>query len=217
MDLGLARRRALLIGNHRAILEACAAALLAEGAAVAAARVGGQAIEGAAPLEPSLGESLALADAARTMLGGVDIVVSAFEFDGGALASDGSEQRLIQGWDELTAMATLYQTLARDMARSGFGRLIWAGPTEAKVLTGRRAEIDTVVGIGALGLHKTLSGELGPHGITVNSVLWDEDAGGPEAVAQAVAASVAFFASEPAAYLTGCVVAVDAGLNPGVF
>ena len=143
MDLGLTRRRALLIGNHRAILEACASALLAEGAAVAAARgPGGHAIEGAVPLEPSLNDApLALADAARTALGGVDIVVSAFEFDGGALDSGGSEERLIQGWDELTAMATLYQSLAKDMKAQGFGRLIWAGPTEAKVLTARLAHI----------------------------------------------------------------------------
>jgi 3-oxoacyl-[acyl-carrier protein] reductase len=220
MDLGLAGKRALIIGDRAGTARACAQALLAEGATVACeGALSGKLGAGVTGLEIGLlADPLALAQAASAAMGGVDIVVAALDFPTGeALAFEQDETALTQAWAALTAMSALYQAAAVGMRAQGFGRFVWAGPIEAKQLSAHSGDIDTVVGMGALGLHKVISGEMGPFGVTANGVLWDSDAAGEAEIAQAVGASVAWLASEPAAYVTGYVLAVDAGRSQGLF
>jgi 3-oxoacyl-[acyl-carrier protein] reductase len=220
MDLGLARKRVLLIGGRAGVASACAEAFLAEGASVACeGALSGKLGPRVLALEAALlDDPDALAAAAAAALGGVDIVVAALDLPPGqSLALQDEETGLSSAWDALTAMSALYQAAAGPMKERGFGRFVWTGPIEAKQLSDHGGDIDTVVGMGALGLHKVIAGEMGPFGVTANTVLWDRDAGGGDELAEAVGASVAWLSSEPAAYVTGFVLAVDAGRGRGLF
>ena len=220
MDLGLTQKRALIVGGRPRVARACAQALLAEGAAVACESVlAGHLGDGIIPLAVCLAEAPGdLVQAAVVALGGVDIVVAVLDLPSGQdLAVEDDEGPLTAAWASLTALSALYQALAAPMRERGFGRFIWTGPVEAKQLTAGGGDIDTVVGMGALALHKVISGEMGPYGVTANSVLWDPDAAGEDALARTVGDSVAWLASEPAAYVTGFVMAVDAGRSQGLF
>jgi 3-oxoacyl-[acyl-carrier protein] reductase len=217
MDLGLTGRRALVVGDLAGVAAACAAALAAEGARVAAeAGVGG---EGVARLPGSLAaDPLALADAAAAALGGVDVVVAALDLPSANLSDPAVEEAaLTAGWDRFTDFAALVQRLVPAMREAGFGRLIWTGPVEAKQLGAPETEASTVVGMGALGLMKAVSGELGPFGITANSVLWDRQVAPADELARTVGSTVAWFASDLAAYVTGSAMTIDAGRSAGLF
>ncbi len=127
------------------------------------------------------------------------------------------------------------------MQARGDGRIVLV--VVASGLPGRSATDQTSSAMwGAVGLARTAARELAPHGVTVNAVriglvdhpaLRDEAAADP-AVAEAlaaverqaplrrtvapsdVAAAVAFLASPAAAYVTGVVLPVDAGLTIGL-
>ncbi len=219
MDLGLGQKRALIIGNRENIAAACAAALMAEGATVACDgtfgnKLGSQVIALAARLvNPD-----DLAAAATKAMGGVDIVVTALDFPRkSTIVLQQDEAQLIAAWDGFTAMSALYRVVAAGMRERKFGRFIWTGPIEAKQIGEPNGEIDTIVGMGALGMHKVISGEMGPFGVTANSVLWDDKTATADVLARAVGQSVAWLASEPAAYVTGFALAVDGGRSQGLF
>ena len=220
MDLGLAGKRALLVGGRAGIARACADALLAEGAVVACeAALAGHLPPAVSALRAALLEDpMGLAAEAASSLGGVDIVIAVLNLPTTpSIGFKEDEGELTAGWDALTAMSALYQAAARQMKAEGFGRFIWTGPVEARQLGEHGGDIDTVVGLGALGLHKVISGEMGPFGVTANAVLWDRAAADEATLAGAVGSSVAWLASDPAAYVTGFVLTVDAGRGQGLF
>jgi 3-oxoacyl-[acyl-carrier protein] reductase len=220
MDLGLANKRALLVGGRTGIARACAGALLAEGAAVACeAALAGRLGPTVSVLKTAmLDDPVGLAAEAASALGGVDIVIAVLDLPAEpSIGFDDDEGEVTAAWDALTAMSALYQAAAPQMKAEGFGRFIWTGPIEARQLGAHGGDIDTVVGLGALGLHKVISGEMGPFGVTANAVLWDRAAADEATLAETVGASVAWLASEPAAYITGFVLAVDAGRSQGLF
>jgi NAD(P)-dependent dehydrogenase (short-subunit alcohol dehydrogenase family) len=68
-----------------------------------------------------------------------------------------------------------------------------------------------------LGLNKVIMGEMGPYGITANSVLWDADAATQADLARAVGGAVAWLASELAGYTSGCVLTIDGGRGERLF
>ncbi|MDB5454010.1 MAG: hypothetical protein JWO33_2588 [Caulobacteraceae bacterium] len=137
----------------------------------------------------------------------------------GLLSDFPDDQALQDAWRHVGAAAELFQSVLPGMTARGSGRLIFVGPIEAKAITGRAADIDRAVGLALLGLVKAISGEVGPAGVTANSLLWD---GGQTGEARArildgLGASAAYFASPLSNFLTGLTIAVDEGRYGGVF
>jgi 3-oxoacyl-[acyl-carrier protein] reductase len=220
MDLGLAGRRVLVVAGQREIASACARAFVAEGAQVAVDATGARfSLEGAHQLDAALDEApRTLAEEALAAMGGVDIVVAALQTSTLVKPLGATEdEALTESWSRLSSLAELYQLLIPSLKKGGAGRLIWVGPLGAKWLGEGVDGTDSVVGLGALGMHKTIAGELGQFGITANSVLWDPNRSPGEDVPRSVAATVTYLASENAAYVSGSVIAVDGGMFPGVF
>lgn len=216
MDLRLTGRRALVVGGLHGMAAACASALAREGVRVACETPG--LTGGVVALAESLvSDPAGLAEAARNALGGVDIVVGTLALPAAWVSDADDEAPLTAGWEGLAAFAAVCQRLVPQMRADGFGRLIWTGPVEAKQLGAPTSEAATIVGMGALGLMKSISGELGPFGITSNSVLWDQKVAPQADLASSVGAAVAWFASDLAAYTTGSAMTIDGGQGAGLF
>jgi hypothetical protein len=98
------------------------------------------------------------------------------------------------------------------MQERNWGRIIWVGPLTAKTLEQADGDLDRILGLGMFGLVKAMSGELGRHAITCNSVLTDISGGD-----EGAAATVAFLASARASFVTGTVTAIDGGAGKGIF
>jgi enoyl-[acyl-carrier-protein] reductase (NADH) len=98
------------------------------------------------------------------------------------------------------------------MRARGWGRLITVITAGVRAVAGPEHELDTLTGLGFLGLHKCVTGEEGLAGVTANAVLRAGDVPDDD-----VAAAVAFLASERAAYLSGITITVDGGVTPAIF
>lgn len=246
MDLGLSGRTAIVCGASSGMGLAIARALAAEGANVAmfarrrdvlereAERVGALAVRGDVT-DPSDLERLV----ERTLqaFGGIDILVNnsggpprtrAVEIDPSALRD--AVDLLLHSAVGLANLCLPY------LRQSGHGRIV--NITSSSV----REPIDSLalsnaVRPGVIGWAKTLSREVGPDGITVNSIapgridterLAEVYPDGPtEADLQAIALRrfgrpeevaevVCFLASDRASYITGTTIAVDGGLTRGL-
>lgn len=244
-------RKALVTGVVGGIGAAIAARLAADGASVVVSDLPGDAmVEAADRLGlPCVGADLgdpASAKAAMARLerdhGAPDILVNAA---GGVRNQVGTtlEEVKPEDWKSIFAInvdATLYlsQALVPAMKAKGWGRIVTisSGAGLRPSLTGIHAY--TAAKHALVGLTKQLSLELGPHGITVNSIApgfilsnpatrrqWE--AYGPEGQAQLIkrihtrrlgapediAAAAAFLTSTEAAWITGQILGVDGGIT----
>jgi 3-oxoacyl-[acyl-carrier protein] reductase len=177
-----------------------------------------------------------LVDAARSKLGGVDIVVA-----NAAIARRVPSAELDDAsWDRLLAVNLdgvfrCFRAALPDMIDKGWGRLV-ATSSIAGAVQGWSDHVHyTAAKAGILGLIRGLAVEVGHHGITVNAVAPGvietpqstdpENSLGPEGLIsfatrvpvgrigrpEDIASVFLFIASEEAAYLTGQTIVVDGG------
>lgn len=192
MDLSLHQRRVCVIGDNADIGQICGDAFAAEGATLIAAERAEDA----------------------------DVVVAIERTFPPVAHEQISAAQLTAAWADIEHMAAVYRRALPRMKQQQWGRLIYVGSLAAKELSEQPEHIGRAVGLGALGMQKTLSGEIGPFGITCNSVLWDprylqgaERASG----LTAIGAATAFLASDGAAYLTGISMTIDHAQSAGTF
>lgn len=246
MDLGLNGRTAIVCGASSGIGLAVAEALAGEGANVAmfarrrdvlereADRLGGLAVRGDVTHPRDLERLVATTLEA---FGGIDVLVNN---SGGPARSPavGLEPEAIEQAVELLLLSAIRLTnlCLPHLRTSGRGRVITIASSSVKEPVANLV-LSNAVRPGVIGWAKTLAREVGPDGITVNSIapgridterirevypdgptetdLRDIPArrlGSPREIGDVVA----FLASEQASYVTGAVVAVDGGLTRGL-
>jgi len=246
MDLNLEGRAAIVCGGSAGIGLGVAEALSTEGANVVlfarspeplrkeAERLGGIAVPGDVTSAEDVERLVQVAVDAH---GGIDILVNN---SGGpprtaavglsAEQVDAAVQLLLVSVVRLTGLCLPY------LERSEAGRIVNITSSTVKEPTDNLA-LSNAVRPGVIGWAKSLSRELGPQGITVNSIapgridtdrLREVYPDGPsEADLEAIPLRrlgtpreigdvVAFLCSQRAAYITGTVVAVDGGLVRGL-
>ena len=246
MDLNLDGRTAIVCGASAGIGLGVAEALSADGANVVmfarrpeplrleAERVGGLAVAGDVT---SAEDVERLVRVATDEYGGIDILVN---------NSGGPPRSPAVGLDEAqveTAVRLLLVSVVRltvlclpYLQRSDAGRIVNITSSTVKEPTDNLA-LSNAVRPGVIGWAKSLSRELGPSGITVNSIapgridterIREVYPDGPtekdlEAIPlrrlgtpREIGDVVAFLCSDRAAYVTGTVVAVDGGLVRGL-
>lgn len=247
----MTRRTALVTGVVGGIGAAIAARLAHDGAAVIVSDLPGDALKDAADrlglpaLSADLGDRTSVQDMTRQLISNhapPDILVNAA---GGVQGQVGTplEEVKPDAWHSIFAVnvdATLYlsQALAGHMRAAGWGRIVTisSGAGLRPSLTGIHAY--TAAKHALVGLTKQLSLELGPHGITVNSIapgfilsnpstLRQWEAYGPEGQAELInrihtrrlgtpediAAAAAFLTSDEAGWTTGQILSVDGGIT----
>ena len=246
MESGLRGRTAIVCGASAGIGLGCAEALAAEGANVVmfarradvlereAERLGGVAIAGDVKKPEDLERLVATA---VERFGGVDVVVlnsggpprtRSFEF---------SDEQLEDAVDLLLLSSIrLVKLCLPHLEASGNGRVIAITSSAVKEPIETLA-LSSAVRPGLVGWLKTASRELGPKGITVNSVapgridterIKEVYPDGPSeddlqtiplrrlGTAREVGDLVCFLASHRAAYITGAAIGVDGGLPRGL-
>jgi 3-oxoacyl-[acyl-carrier protein] reductase len=186
MNLGLDGRVALVAGASAGLGKASALALAREGARVgvasrsivrakaAAAEISGKTRSEAVPFAADVEDAQQCkrwVDAALKHWGRLDVLVcnAGGPPEGAALEATDAEWR--EGFERnLLSFARLSRLAAPAMKKGKFGRIVMIGSTSAKQPIDNLA-ISNVLRTGMLSLVKTLSDELGPFGVTVNSVL----------------------------------------------
>jgi 3-oxoacyl-[acyl-carrier protein] reductase len=246
MDLGLTGRTAIVCGCSAGMGLAIAQGLAAEGANVAmfarrreelereAERIGGLAVRGDVRDPADLER---LVDRTVQAFGGIDVLVnnsggpprtSALELNDRLLQD--AVDLLLQSVVRLTGLCLPY------LARSGHGRVINITSSTVREPVDNLA-LSNAVRPAVIGWAKTLAREVGPDGVTVNSIapgrieterLAEVYPDGPtEADVQAIALHrfgrteeiadvVCFLASDRASYVTGTTIAVDGGLGRSI-
>jgi 3-oxoacyl-[acyl-carrier protein] reductase len=242
MDLGLTGRTAIVCGSSAGMGLAIAKGLAAEGANIAmfarrreelereAERLGALAVRGDVRDPADLER---LVDRTVQAFGGVDVLVnnsggpprtSALELNDRLLQD--AVDLLLQSVVRLTGLCLPY------LAKSGHGRVINITSSTVREPIDNLA-LSNAIRPGVIGWAKTLAREVGPDGITVNSIapgridterLVEVYPDGPtEADLQTIplrrfgstdeiADVVCFLASDRASYVTGTTIAVDGGL-----
>ncbi len=247
MDLGLKGRTAIVTGASSGLGLASAEALAAEGANVTlvgrrrdllereAERIGGLAVRGDVTAPRDLERAVEMTLEA---FGGVDVLVwnGGGPPPGGAL--DVSPESLEQALELLFQPAVrLVHLCLPHLERSAAGRIIAITSLAAKEPTGHLA-LSNALRPALTGWLKTLAGEVGRHGITVNCVAPGRIAtarleqlypGGPtESDLAAIPLRrwgeprelgdvVCFLAGDRARYVTGQTIVVDGGLQRALF
>jgi 3-oxoacyl-[acyl-carrier protein] reductase len=241
VELGLKGRTAIVCGASAGIGLACAEALAEEGANVAmfarrrdvlereAERIGALAVRGDVRYPRDLQR---LVDRTLAAFGGIDILVnnSGGPPRGTALELDAAS---IEATVELLLVSAVRMTnlCLPHLEASGRGRVINIESSTVREPSDRLA-LSNVVRPGVIGWAKTLAREVGPKGITVNSIApgWIDTERLQEAWPSEIAAIplarvgspreigdvVCFLASDRAAYVSGAVIPVDGGLTRGL-
>ncbi len=230
MDLALKGLTALVAEADCEAGATAAWALAREGASVrlqggseAALTDLAEAIAAAGLARPALHAGQSTGEAVRGAIAAgreIDIAVSVLPpLREGRLTAFDDDGDLKDGWRHVGSTVELFQAASAGMKARGSGRLIFVGPVEAKAITGRDADIERAVALGVLGMMKAVSGEVGPSGVTVNSILWDSAPTGEARtrILDGLGAGVAYFASPLSNFLTGLAIAVDEGKHGGVF
>jgi 3-oxoacyl-[acyl-carrier protein] reductase len=244
MDTGLEGRTAIVCGASSGMGLATAEALAAEGANVVmfgrrrellereADRVGALAVQGDLTIPQHLER---LVQATVGAFGGVDVLV----LNGGGPPAGKASTISAAAVEEavallLTSHVTLVGRCLPHLRESGRGRIVAIESSSVREPLANLA-LSNAVRPGVVGWLKTLARELGPDGITVNTIApgsIDTDRlrslrgpDGPSAAelesiplqrlgqASEIAAVVTFLASDRAAYVTGAVIPVDGGLT----
>jgi len=247
MDLGLSGRTAIVCGATSGMGLAIAEELVREGANVSmlgrrrdllereAERLGALAVQGDLTIPQHLER---LVQATVGAFGGIDVLV----LNGGGPPAGPAVGLTAEAVDEavallLTSHVTLVGRCLPHLRESGHGRIVAIESSSVREPLSNLA-LSNAVRPGVVGWLKTLARELGPDGITVNTIApgrIDTDrlraVYGPDGPSQAdleqvparrlgtpaeIAAVVCFLASDRAAYLSGAVVPVDGGLTRGL-
>ena len=247
MDLGLADRTAIVCGASSGMGLAVAEALAAEGANVVmfarrrdllereAERIGALAVQGDLTIPQHLER---LVQATVGAFGGIDVLV----LNGGGPPAGAAAEMTAEAVEEavtllLTSHVTLVAQCLPHLRGSGRGRIVAIESSSVREPLANLA-LSNAVRPGVVGWLKTLGRELGPDGITVNTIApgsIDTDRlrslrgpNGPSAAEldriparrlgtpAEIAAVVAFLASDRASYVSGAVIPVDGGLTRGL-
>jgi 3-oxoacyl-[acyl-carrier protein] reductase len=232
VDLGLAECVALILGADSPAGRYCATSLAREGVRLALAGADENLTQLAATSAAAEGSithvivaqagqedfGKGIVDSVLAKFGAVDIVVIVLPAMPPAFLDEiEGDDLIVNAWSVLVDYAAVCLHLVPGMQQGKWGRLIVVGSTEAKVLTERPADLDRMIVLGALGLQKSLSGELGPFGITANSVLYDNAIIESHDTLVSTAAAVTYLASAPAAYMDGIVITVEGDRGTGTF
>jgi 3-oxoacyl-[acyl-carrier protein] reductase len=245
MNLGLKGKRALVMGSSSGLGKGVAKCLIEEGAHVAiCARTEMTLLHAAKEINAAFswvvdlskeGASTQLVEKVLTQLGGIDILV----INSGGPPKGGFHEVSIEQWKQgfrslwLSAVEAI-QVALPPMKNQGFGRILLITSVAAKeplpaltLSNGLRA--------GLLGLVKSLSFEVAPHGITVNALLPGytdterlKELGVPHekmlsgipagrlGKTEEFGALAAFLSSSLAGYITGQAIAADGGALRGI-
>jgi 3-oxoacyl-[acyl-carrier protein] reductase len=238
MDLGLRGRTAIVCGASSGMGLAVAEALAAEGANVAmfarrrdllereADRIGGLAVRGDLIVPKDLAK---LVEQTIDAFGGIDVLVN----NGGgppAGPAAGVDDHAVEDAVQLLLLSVIRLTnlCLPHLEASGRGRIVNIESSSVRSPIDELA-LSNAVRPGVVGWMKTLAREVGPKGITVNTIAPGRiDTERQRSVApidmnlvplrrlgepSEVASVVCFLASDRAAYVTGAVIPVDGGLT----
>ena len=247
MELGLAGRTAIVCGASSGMGLAIAETLAGEGANVAmfarrrevlereAERIGALAVQGDLTIPQHLER---LVQATVGAFGGVDVLI----LNGGGPPAGTASSLTAEAVEEavallLTPHVTLVARCLPHLRESGRGRIVAIESSSVREPLANLA-LSNAVRPGVVGWLKTLARELGPDGITVNTIapgridterlqaLYGPEGPSAEVLAQIparrvgtpaeIAATVCFLASNQAAYVSGAIVPVDGGLLNGL-
>lgn len=246
MDLGLTGRTAIVCGGSAGIGLGIAEALAEEGANLAlfarrpdvleqeAVRLGALAVTGDVTVADDLDR---LVRTTVDSFGGIDIVVNNSGGPPRMTALEVDEHNVLEAVRLLLVSAIRLTSLCVPyLEQSAAGRIVNVTSSSVREPIENLA-LSNAVRPGLVGWAKTLARELGPLGITVNSIApgrIDTDRirevypGGPTEADLAtiplkrlgtrreIGDLVAFLCSDRAAYITGAVIAVDGGLTRGL-
>ena len=247
MELGLAGRTAIVCGASSGMGLAIAETLAGEGANVAmfarrrevlereAERIGALAVQGDLKIPQHLER---LVQATVGAFGGVDVLI----LNGGGPPAGTASSLTAEAVEEavallLTPHVTLVARCLPHLRESGRGRIVAIESSSVREPLANLA-LSNAVRPGVVGWLKTLARELGPDGITVNTIAPGRidtdrlrsvygDSGPPSSDLENVpvrrlgtpaeiAAAAAFLASDRAGYVSGAVIPVDGGLTRGL-
>jgi 3-oxoacyl-[acyl-carrier protein] reductase len=246
VNLGLKGRTAIVCGASSGMGLAIAESLVAEGANVAmfarrrdllnreSERLGGLAVRGDLTNPAHLDR---LVEQTLKAFGGIDVLVNNGGGPPRGTAREADAQALESALELLLVSAVRLTNLCLPhLERSGRGRVINITSSSVREPIDQLA-LSNAIRPGVIGWAKTLAREVGPNGITVNSIapgridterLQEVYPDGPTeqdlepiplrrlGQASEVGDVVCFLASDQAAYVTGAVIPVDGGLTRGL-